>query len=132
MKYTPDTIMRLGKDEIFVFGSNLAGIHGAGAAKLAVEKFGAIMGQGEGLQGQSYAFPTKNEQIESLSLSEIDASIDNLILCCHKNPQLTFYLTKVGCGLAGYTVEEIANRFKTFRLPSNLIIPKEFHDIIYS
>jgi hypothetical protein len=132
MKYTPDSIARLGNNEIFVFGSNLAGIHGVGAAKLAVNKFGAIMGQGEGLQGQSYAFPTKDEQIQTLSLSQIDASIDNLLVCCRKHPELTFYLTKVGCGLAGYTVDQIADRFKTFHLPSNLILPKEFHDVIYS
>jgi len=132
MKYTPDSIQRLGKNEIFVFGSNLAGVHAGGAAKTAAENFGAIEGKGEGLFGQSYAFPTKDEKLETLSLDQIDASIDNLLICCRNNPNLTFYLTKVGCGLAGYRVDEIANRFKTFRLPSNLILPEEFHEIIYS
>jgi hypothetical protein len=133
MRYTPENITELAPNEIFVFGSNKRGIHGAGAARVAVEKFGAHYGEGEGLQGKSYAFPTKDENIETLPLDDIEVSVLRLIAACKKYPQKTFLLTKVGCGLACYSVESIANLFKSNTpLPKNLILPKEFADIIYS
>ena len=132
MRFTAEKITELEPNEIFIFGGNLRGIHGAGAAKLAVEKFGAKYGEGEGLQGQSYNFPTKDENIQTLPLKEIETSVRNLIACCHKYKQKFFLLTKVGTGLAGLPIRDIAELFKAeLPLPSNLVLPKEFHEVIY-
>ena len=132
-KFTPEVITSLAKDEIFVFGSNLAGVHGAGAARLAYQRFGAIWGKGEGLMGLSYALPTKDTDIETRSLEHIGYSVIRLIDCCYANPDKTFLVTKCGCGLAGLRVQDIAPLFKTqSSLPTNLVLPREFHDIIYS
>jgi len=137
-KYTPENIVNLDENEIFVFGSNEAGIHGAGAARIAFLKFGAEMGLGNGLSGNSYAIPTKDRNVETLPLDKVKSYIDEFIGFVLKHQNLTFYLTKIGCGLAGFTVEEIKNIFwevieeyrtessKEQYLPSNLIIPKEF------
>jgi hypothetical protein len=100
-------------NEIFVFGSNLAGRHGAGAAKIAVQKFGAVYGTGIGLSGLSYAIPTKDQNIRRLPLSEIKLYIDEFIrLSNHPILIGNFFVTRVGCGLAGYTDSEIAPLFK--------------------
>lgn len=137
-KYTPENIVNLDENEIFVFGSNEAGIHGAGAARIAFLKFGAEMGLGNGLSGNSYAIPTKDRNVETLPLDKVKSYIDEFIGFALKHQNLTFYLTKIGCGLAGFTIEEIKNIFwevieeyrtessKEQYLPSNLIIPKEF------
>ena len=137
-KYTPENIVNLDENEIFVFGSNEAGIHGAGAARIAFLKFGAEMGLGNGLSGNSYAIPTKDRNVETLPLDKVKSYIDEFIGFVLNHQNLTFYLTKIGCGLAGFTVEEIKNIFwevieeyrtessKEQYLPSNLIIPKEF------
>jgi hypothetical protein len=137
-KYTPENIVNLDENEIFVFGSNEAGIHGAGAARIAFLKFGAEMGLGNGLSGNSYAIPTKDRNVETLPLDKVKSYIDEFIGFVLKHQNLTFYLTKIGCGLAGFTIEEIKNIFwevieeyrtessKEQYLPSNLIIPKEF------
>ena len=137
-KYTPENIVNLDENEIFVFGSNEAGIHGAGAARIAFLKFGAEMGLGNGLSGNSYAIPTKDRNVETLPLDKVKSYIDEFISFVLKHQNLTFYLTKIGCGLAGFTIEEIKNIFwevieeyrtessKEQYLPSNLIIPKEF------
>jgi hypothetical protein len=137
-KYTPENIVNLDENEIFVFGSNEAGIHGAGAARIAFLKFGAEMGLGNGLSGNSYAIPTKDRNVETLPLDKVKNYIDEFIGFVLKHQNLTFYLTKIGCGLAGFTIEEIKNIFwevieeyrtessKEQYLPSNLIIPKEF------
>lgn len=137
-KYTPENIVNLDENEIFVFGSNEAGIHGAGAARIAFLKFGAEMGLGNGLSGNSYAIPTKDRNVETLPLYKVKNYIDEFIGFVLNHQNLTFYLTKIGCGLAGFTIEEIKNIFwevieeyrtessKEQYLPSNLIIPKEF------
>jgi len=137
-KYTPENIVNLDENEIFVFGSNEAGIHGAGAARIAFLKFGAEMGLGNGLSGNSYAIPTKDRNVETLPLDKVKSYIDEFIGFVLNHQNLTFYLTKIGCGLAGFTIEEIKNIFwevieeyrtessKEQYLPSNLIIPKEF------
>lgn len=137
-KYTPENVVNLDENEIFVFGSNEAGIHGAGAARIAFLKFGAEMGLGNGLSGNSYAIPTKDRNVETLPLDKVKSYIDEFIGFVLKHQNLTFYLTKIGCGLAGFTIEEIKNIFwevieeyrtessKEQYLPSNLIIPKEF------
>ena len=106
LKYTPENITHLEPDEIFVFGSNLEGIHAGGAAKVAVEKFGAKMGQGVGIQGQSYAIPTMQGGIET-----IKPYVDDFIDLAYEWDQNTFYVTRIGCGIAGFKDEEIAPLF---------------------
>lgn len=107
---------------IFVFGSNLAGIHGAGAAKYAKQYRGAISGQGIGLQNQSYAIPTKDEHIQSLPLELITQHVYTFISFAREhsipNPKsLSFQITRIGCGLAGFTDDQIAPMFAS--APSN-------------
>ena len=107
---------------IFLFGSNLAGIHGAGAARFAVEKHGARYGQGIGYQGNSYAIPTKDKYIKTLPLSEIDHYVDQFINFAIEHPNLTFEVTRIGCGLAGYIDSQIAPMFKN--APMNCQLPE--------
>jgi hypothetical protein len=106
---------------IFVFGSNLAGRHGKGAALYARQKHGAEYGVGEGRTGNSYALPTKDERIRTRPLSDVKASVDKFIAYAKDNPQLQFEVTKVGCGLAGFKEFEIAPLFE--RSPSNCNLP---------
>ena len=93
---------------IFVFGSNLSGIHGAGAARFAHRNKGAVMGKGIGLQGQSYALPTKGLKISFMSLNEVEVHIDAFKDFAMDHPDLDFQVTQVACGLAGFTKEQIA------------------------
>lgn len=102
MKFTPDNITELEENQIFVFGSNTAGIHGAGAARFAHEKFGAVYGKGHGLQGKSYALATLNDRLEQITFREFDKYVEWFYKCVRANPNLEFFLTKVGCGLGGY------------------------------
>lgn len=97
---------------IFVFGSNRAGIHGAGSAKFALNVKGAIWGKGEGLAGRSYALPTKGYKIEPISLDEIRVHVDRFLFLSRHRKDLTFQVTCVGCGLAGHKHEDIAPMFK--------------------
>jgi len=132
MRFTPDNITELTPDEVFVFGSNLAGRHGAGAARLAVLKFGAVYGKGVGLQGQTYALPTKDSKLQTIPLCKLNVFIGAFLTDCRTKDGKTFLLTKIGCGLAGLTVPEVAGLFKNYLpLPPNLVLPKEFHDLIY-
>jgi len=124
MRYTPDNITELALNEIFVFGSNEAGIMGAGAAKLAADKFGARAGVGVGLMGQSYAIPTKDLNIKTLPLNKIYSYIDDFIRFAERYPKMTYLVTKVGCGLAHFSVRDIAPAFRY--IPANVILPKEF------
>lgn len=103
--------------EIFVFGSNLAGRHGAGAARFAMLYKGAIYGQGIGLQGQSYGIPTKDRNIKTLPLSEIEKHVRDFIAFAKDWPEFTFYVTPIGCGLAGYKREQIRPFFAD--MPAN-------------
>lgn len=111
---------------IFVFGSNLAGRHGKGAAKFALEHHGAIYGQGEGLQGSSYALPTKDEHLKVRTLNEIEESIRLFIIFAVKNPDLLFMVTPIGTGLAGYSKWSIANIFNSFDIPTNVVFTREW------
>lgn len=120
-EYTPERISELKPNEIFVFGSNLAGAHGGGAARLALVRFGAIWGQGVGLQGQSYAIPTMQGGVET-----IKPYVDEFIEFALKHPDMKFFVTKIGCGIAGFTTEEIAPLFKEAIEVGNIILPKEF------
>jgi hypothetical protein len=108
--------------KIFCFGSNLAGIHGAGAARFAVENHGARYRQGIGLQGNSYAIPTKDRNINTLPLDDIQEHVDVFIIFAQEHPELSFEVTRIGCGLAGYTDSDIAPMFKG--APSNCILPE--------
>lgn len=110
--------------EIFVFGSNLQGRHGKGAALAAVKYYGAKYGQGEGLQGNSYAIPTKQTPYASLSLKSIAFYVEQFLDFAEKNSNLTFIVTPIGCGLAGYTPKDIAPMFKG--APENVNLPEEF------
>lgn len=113
---------------IFVFGSNLAGRHGKGAALYARQHCGAIYGQGIGLQGNSYAIPTKDENIKTLPLSEIEKYVDQFNNFARDNKDMKFKLTPIGCGLAGYTPSDIAPLFEN--APSNVILPDEFIEVL--
>ena len=132
MKFTPDKISSLKKNQVFVFGSNEAGVHGAGAAKLAHQKFGAVYGVGFGLQGKSYAIPTKDLQICTLPLDKIEYYIYSFLTEAMEYPDTEFLVTKIGCGLAGYSEEEIANLFKNKFIPENVTLPESFYNIINS
>lgn len=124
-KFTPQRITKLVKNEIFVFGSNLGGFHGAGAARLAVDEFGAEWGNGVGLQGQSYAIPTMGG-----SVVWIKPYIDEFIDFAAAHPELTFLVTRIGCGIAGYTDSSIAPLFASCVDSDNIVLPKSFYEII--
>ena len=124
-QFTPDFITELKENEIFVFGSNLQGMHGGGAARLAYEKFGAIWGQGVGLQGQSYGIPTMHGGVE-----DIKPYVDEFIEFAKSHPELTFLVTRIGCGIAGFRDEEIAQLFKECIEMENVCLPKSFHEYI--
>lgn len=110
---------------IFVFGSNLAGRHGKGAALYAKNKRGAVYGQGEGLQGSSYAIPTKDGRLRTRSLVDIAESIARFKTFARENPELEFEITPIGCGLAGYLREQI--RPFLLDIPSNCKLTKEWY-----
>lgn len=125
LKYTPENITSLGNDEVFVFGSNLAGMHCGGAARVAYERFGAVMGQGVGMQGQSYAIPTMQGGVET-----IKPYVDDFIELAREWDQTTFYVTRIGCGIAGFTDEQIAPLFADALDLYNVRLPKSFVDIL--
>lgn len=125
LKFTPENITSLEPDEVFVFGSNLQGHHGGGAARVAYERFGAVMGQGEGMQGQSYAIPTMQGGVET-----IKPYVDRFIDLAWEWDETTFYVTRIGCGIAGFKDEEIAPLFdRAFDL-YNVRLPESFARII--
>lgn len=128
MKYSPERITKLKPNEIFVFGSNLAGRHGAGAALLAKERFGAVNGRPGGLQGQSYAIPTKDKQMATLPLEEIKWGIIDLLTFASWHPELVFLVTEIGCGLAGYKPKDIAPLFFQCYVPENVLLPRRFEE----
>lgn len=109
---------------VFVFGSNLAGRHGRGAAAYARTHKGAIYGQGQGRQGNSYGIPTKDYNIRTLPVQTIKQFVDTFIAYAKANMHETFEVTRIGCGLAGYSDTDIAPLFKD--APSNCVLPKEW------
>lgn len=121
MQKSPNYITKLQPDEIFVFGSNLAGMHGGGAARLAYQKFGAVWGQGVGLQGQSYAIPTMQGGVET-----IQPYVDEFIEFAKQHPQLKFLVTEIGCGIAGFSTSEIAPLFEQAREVKKIYLPERF------
>ncbi len=106
-----DKVFEPGPNRIFVFGSNLGGVHGAGAARTALVHYGAEWGQGRGLQGNSYAIPTKDEKLNTLPLDQIKVHVEYFLDFAYDHPELYFFVTRIGCGLAGYKDEEIAPLF---------------------
>lgn len=124
-KIAADRIDILEEHEIFVFGSNLAGRHGGGAARAANMKFGAEWGVGVGLTGQSYAIPTMQGGVET-----IKPYVDEFIRFAQANPELKFLVTRIGCGIAGFKDEEIAPLFdKAMQVP-NIYLPETFFKIL--
>ena len=123
--FTPEMISEMRPDEIFVFGSNLAGSHGGGAAWVAHIKFGAIMGQGVGLQGHSYAIPTMQGGVET-----IKPYVDEFIEFAKAHKEYFFYVTRIGCGIAGFRDADIAPLFRNALTIDNICLPKSFVDIL--
>ncbi len=114
--------------EISVFGSNLAGVHGAGAAKVAYKKHGARWGMGVGHYGCSYAIPTKDQAIVSMSLKDIETFVAGFILYAASHPEWDFKVTQIGCGRAGFTKEEIAPMF--INAPGNCMFDEEWKPVL--
>ena len=129
MRFTQENIETLEAGEIFIFGSNLRGRHGAGAAKKALE-FGAVMGKGVGFKGRTYAIPTKDENIRTMPIEAIEPYVKQFIDYASKNQHLTFLVSKIGCGLAGYSPDDIAPLFEDALLYSNIVLPEEFFNIL--
>lgn len=124
-RYTEGHITALAPNEIFVFGSNMQGYHGGGAARIALTKFGAIWGQGDGLQGQSYAIPTMEGGVET-----IRPFVEKFISFASMHTEYTFIVTRIGCGIAGFKDNEIAPLFQGAISLPNIVLPKTFADII--
>ena len=124
-RITPNHITELKPNEIFVFGSNLQGYHGGGAARLAMNHWGAVWGQGTGLQGQTYAIPTMQGGIGT-----IRPYIDQFIKFAQNDPERTFLVTEIGCGIAGFRPADIAPLFKNAINIPNIWLPQRFWEIL--
>ena len=120
-EFTPEFITELKPNEIFVFGSNIGGFHGGGAARNANMKFGAEWGVGEGITGQCYALPTMEGGIDYIA-----GKVQNFLVCAKAHPELKFLVTKIACGIAGFRIEEIAPLFADAIRMENVILPREF------
>jgi hypothetical protein len=121
-RISPEYIKELNENEIFVFGSNLDGLHGGGAARIAYDKFGAIWGQGVGLQGQSYGIPTMHGGVDV-----IKPYVDEFINFAKSHPEFKFLVTRIGCGIAGFNDKEIAPLFKDAIEIENIYLPESFY-----
>jgi hypothetical protein len=117
-EYTPEQITELKPNEVFVFGSNLDGAHGGGAARMAYRQFGAVWGQGVGLQGQSYGIPTMHGGVDV-----IKPYVDQFIDFARQHQELTFLVTRIGCGIAGFTDDEISPLFEKAHDIENIVLP---------
>lgn len=125
-RITPPNITALKPGEVFVFGSNTSGRHGKGAAKTAM-KWGAIYGKGNGIQGKTYGIPTVNASItNSLTIPKIAGYVDEFIEYAGAHPELTFYVTLIGCGLAGLSYKDVGPLFSKASDLENVYLPKEF------
>ena len=124
-RITPNHITELKPNEIFVFGSNLQGYHGGGAARLAMNQWGAVWGQGTGLQGQTYALPTMHGGIGTSR-----PYIDQFIKFAQNDPERTFLVTEIGCGIAGFRPADIAPLFKNAINIPNIWLPQRFWEIL--
>ena len=124
-RITDDFITNLKSDEVFVFGSNLAGAHGGGAAAAAHMFFGAVWGQGVGMQGQSYAIPTMQGGVETIA-----PYVDEFIEYAKNHPEKRFLVTEIGCGIAGFAPEEMAPLFAKAVDVENITLPQRFWEVI--
>ena len=124
-RFTPEWITELEPGEIFVFGSNLAGVHGGGAARIALEKFGAVPGQGVGLLGRSYAIPKMQGGVET-----VRPYVEEFVDFARRHQELTFLVTRIGCGIAGFRDEEIAPLFADALKMPNVVLPETFVKVI--
>lgn len=131
-RVTPDNITNLDRNEVFVFGSNEKGLHGAGAAFLAWKKFGAALNQGYGPSGNTFAIPSKDWNVQTLSVADIKPYVDRFIAYTktHLAAGWKFYVTQIGCGLAGYKPEDIAPLFAECKYIKNVYLPDAFWDVI--
>lgn len=128
-KLTPDNIQELTENQIFVFGSNMNGNHAGGAARLAVKKFGAVMGQAEGIQDQSYAIPTLDKDMQKIAEEELIIYLGNFREFAEEHPEREFLLTAIGTGIAGFDTNYMAYMILRANLPDNVTLPKEFTKI---
>ena len=124
-RVTPNFITQLAPNEVFVFGSNLQGMHGGGAALIALRKFGAILGQGVGMQGQSYGIPTMHGGVDVIA-----PYVDEFIAYAREHKELQFLVTRIGCGIAGFSAKEIAPLFSEAIDVENISLPSDFWEII--
>lgn len=126
IRISSDNIQSLDSGEVFVFGSNIRGIHGAGAAQMANKLFGAEMGVGIGVTGDCYAIPTKDSNLRTLPITVVEEYIKDFIEYAYQTPDKIFLVTEVGCGLAGFSVKEIAPLFRRVLNCKNVYLPKTF------
>lgn len=126
-KFTPNKITSLENNEIFVFGSNLKGLHGGGAARIAYQKFGAQWGKGVGIQGNSYGIPTMHGGVDV-----IKPYVDKFIEFALSNKEYTFLVTRIGCGIAGFSPNEIAPLFAKAINAENILLPMDFVQVLES
>lgn len=130
MRLTPKKISFLNENEVYVFGSNQSGIHGKGSAKIAADRFGAKAGIGFGLEGQSFAIPTKDKKIKTLELVQIKYFVDKFIEFAKRKENLKFYVVEIGCMNAGYKPSDIAPMFKEAKEIENIYLPEKFWNIL--
>ncbi len=130
-RITPENIQSLRPNEVFIAGTNLSGIHGAGSARTAYERFGLDWGVGYGLCGQTYAIPTKDYGIKTtLDIEDIKKYVDEFIDFASRNADKTFLVTAIGCGLANLTPAQIAPLFKQAIPISNIHLPLSFWQLL--
>lgn len=133
-KVTPEHITSLRPNEIFVFGSNLKGLHAGGAARFALDRFGAQWGNGVGIQGQSYAIPTLTApggySMDMLTIPELKKYVDEFLNFAAQHRDLVFLVTPIGCGIAGFTPQQVAPLFKPALDMDNVTLPQTFIDVL--
>lgn len=125
MNYTPNFITTLAPNEVFVFGSNLHGMHGGGAARTAFEKFGAEWGVGVGPTGQCYAIPTMHGGLDAIA-----PYVNDFVAYAKAHTEQHFFVTRIGCGIAGFTDQQMAPLFKELLSLTNVSMPKQWVDIL--
>ena len=129
---TPELITEIKDNEIFVFGSNTKGLHAGGAAHYASKLFGAEWGVSEGITGRTYAIPTCTPSIEKVSAQDLKLSVDRFIQYASENQNLYFLVTPIGCGIAGWSAEEVAPMFESAATLPNVSLPEIFWEYFFA